>query len=199
MNQPVRSMVSAALRVGAAVSLFAAASLAQATTISATVITDTPLDLKIEWVGTGLNDGIYNHTIDNPSPSLVNWSIGSTSASDFVMMRRGVLSWGSDFEFNDIKHITAPHASDIIPGTAWSSSFNLIYTGGAHNGIDSDWVSHPASHRDIYTLTYSYVSPSDLNVTLTGQHSVPVPAAVWLMGSGLAALFGVGRRRGASA
>jgi hypothetical protein len=38
-----------------------------------------------------------------------------------------------------------------------------------------------------------------ITVTNSGATPVPLPAAVWLLGSGLLGLFGVGRRRKAAA
>jgi hypothetical protein len=57
---------------------------------------------------------------------------------------------------------------------------------------DDSFVLHDG-HRDDYSLTSDFVG-GVYNITFAGAHSVPIPAAVWLFGSGLG-LLGWFRRR----
>lgn len=80
--------------------------------------------------------------------------------------------------------------------------------GAAADGVAQVICGIDCGNGDIYTLTYSATvlegSPSNFGgsqylLSLTGTVSaVPVPAAIWLFGSGLLGLVGVARRRKAA-
>ncbi len=87
-------------------------------------------------------------------------------------------------------------------------SLNLIKLDGSPNDRILYWtVPHPSTgpgHYDSFTFQYLSVSLSGGDVMgaqlrLTAQHvtaaPVPVPAAVWLFGTGLIAMAGLGRLR----
>jgi hypothetical protein len=57
---------------------------------------------------------------------------------------------------------------------------------------EDSWVNHDG-HRDEFSMTSTFVG-GGYNVTLAGLHSVPIPAAVWLFGSGLGLLGWIRRR-----
>ena len=85
-----------------------------------------------------------------------------------------------------VGHVLAPH------GELFNAS-SLDY-GALPLGFftEDSFVIHD-DHRDDYTLTSNFVG-GGYDVTFAGLHSVPIPAAVWLFGSGLG-LLGWFRRR----
>ena len=59
---------------------------------------------------------------------------------------------------------------------------------------ESSYVVHGLDgHSDAYTLTSDFVGGA-YEISYAGVHSVPIPAAIWLLGSGLG-LLGWMRRR----
>jgi len=150
----------------------------------------------------GAPDGSESSTIDNPwvlfgntgmtgnqSASNVLTASGNTATIDFS-------SWGMVWNGSDTESVF-PHVS---MGTgAWF--------GSTTDGMAQVTCSVDCGEGDIYTLVYSATMaldppPSSENLfentlyllNLTGTISaVPVPAAVWLFGSGLVGLMGVAR------
>ena len=148
----------------------------------------------------GAPDGSENPTIDNPwlffgntgmhgtlSPTIVLSASGNTSTIDFS-------GWSLAWNGLDSSNGISP----------------LKFETGAWFGTTTDGVAQitcgiDCGDGDSYTLIFSGVSfldpLSNLNgsrylLNLTGTISaVPVPAAVWLFGSGLLGLVGVARCR----
>jgi len=95
-------------------------------------------------------------------------------------------------------------------GVTWNGIPAIDMSSGAWNG-NADGVAMVScavdcAENDTYTLTYSATVPVGdvsgfggvkylVNLTGTVGSAVPVPAAVWLFGSGLIGLAGVARRR----
>ncbi len=83
----------------------------------------------------------------------------------------------------------------MIPGNIWctsnSSQFGLYY---ADSGAVGSFGSTANFYIDILTPGASYTSASGVNY-LTVPTTVPVPAAVWLLGSGMLGLIDIARRK----
>ena len=83
----------------------------------------------------------------------------------------------------------------LPPGVAGAdlgsaSNFFMVSSGGGSNALSS---------RAFIFNSLTLAADGTLSAAATGGGSeVPVPAAVWLLGSGLAGLAGIGRRRKAA-
>jgi hypothetical protein len=88
---------------------------------------------------------------------------------------------------DSVGHVLGPHGEGIV---ASSLDYGVLPAGFFS---DDSFVLHDG-HRDDYSLTSDFVG-GGYNVTLAGFHSVPVPAAVWLFGSGLGLLGWMKRKR----
>jgi hypothetical protein len=83
----------------------------------------------------------------------------------------------------------------VIPNNIWCTSdasrFGLYY---ADSSVVGSFGSTANFYIDILTPGASYTSASGVNY-LTAPTTVPIPAAVWLFGSGLLGLTGFARRK----
>jgi hypothetical protein len=86
-----------------------------------------------------------------------------------------------------VGHVLGPHGELF---NASSLDYGVL-PAGFFTAEDS-FVIHDG-HRDDYTLTSDFVA-GGYDVTFSGLHSIPIPAALWLFGSGLG-LLGWFRRR----
>ena len=87
-----------------------------------------------------------------------------------------------------VGHVLGAHG-EIFLGS--SLDYGVLPTGHYE---DTSFVVHDNTHRDDFTFMSDFADGA-YTVTLAGIHSVPVPAAAWLFGSGLG-LLGWFRRRG---
>ena len=139
------------------------------------------------------------------SPNLQNIESG-IDGDEMYMKNNGYVTGGRSYSWTD------PASSNV--GNVWGAS-----TGG--NGGSTDLYGQEFDQAGIalgttntlYALTgnnspgqvQSYILGTNITVTADGTlkiggtpPTVPLPAAVWLFGSGLLGLFGVGRRRAAA-
>ena len=79
-----------------------------------------------------------------------------------------------------IGHILGPHGEGF---TASSLDYGVLPAGFF---TENSFVVHDG-HRDDFSLTSDFID-GGYNVSFSGVHSIPIPAAVWLFGSGLGLL-----------
>ena len=88
-----------------------------------------------------------------------------------------------------IAHVLGEHGE---PFQASSFDYGMLPTTYFE---ETSFVVHGDGHQDQFTLISDYDSgTSTYNVTVRGLHTVPVPAAIWLFGSGIAVLAWKRRR-----
>jgi hypothetical protein len=80
-----------------------------------------------------------------------------------------------------------------------SGSLALLFKSGGGQNTPSWWLYSLTGLASGEVLTWSIGGVSPINGLSHVEAYVPIPAAVWLMASGLVALLGIGRRRRASA
>jgi hypothetical protein len=97
---------------------------------------------------------------------------------------------GSSVLQDSVGHLTGPHGEGIV---ASSLDYGVLPAGYFE---ELSFVVHD-SHRDDYTFTSDYVD-GGYNISLAGLHSVPIPAAAWLLGSGLGLLGWLRRKASAT-
>jgi hypothetical protein len=144
-------------------------------------------------VGVASSTGLVTHVTGMPFTNLGTWATAFEDDVEFLPSSNGIVPWS-----------TTP-----VWGSAAGTNPGSTNTYGA--GIDQSGVA-VGSSASLYLLTGNQTvngtaSYSLGNVTLTDANGVatvsnavapvPVPAAVWLFGSGLLGLIGVGRRRAA--
>ena len=82
---------------------------------------------------------------------------------------------------------SATNASGTINGAAYDGTTAILVKGGT---VGSDWTGFfGAQYFEVWNVSFTNFVPDN------GGGEVPVPAAVWLFGSGLMGLVGVARRR----
>jgi hypothetical protein len=110
----------------------------------------------------------------------------------------------------DLKDTTGVPVYSVQTGPLASGELvsGQFFTGGLNTAVNFYDVTTTAAHKSVVTqyanatgAGYWFLSSSgDLtyNVPTAGVAPVPLPAAVWLLGSGLLGLAGIGRRRNAA-
>ncbi|THI88264.1 MAG: hypothetical protein CAF41_006085 [Nitrospira sp. CG24A] len=132
-------------------------------------------------------DGPPNPTSNNLFPAFSifsGWETVNPDTNNHTFNNTGNISWATNLTYIDhVANIGGPNGTDSGTGV---------------DSVSKQWVLAPG----LYTLNYGG-NPSfalgqsgfhDFSATL-GTSPVPVPAAVWLFGSGIAALVGLARRR----
>ncbi|TKB72287.1 MAG: VPLPA-CTERM sorting domain-containing protein [Nitrospira sp.] len=112
------------------------------------------------------------------------WETVNSDATNHTWNNTGAISWATNLTYID--HLSNAGGPN---GTA---------SGALLDPVSKSWVLAPG----LYTLNYGgnpsfalgQIGNHDFAATLTTS-PVPVPAAVWLFGSGIAALVGIARRR----
>ena len=132
-------------------------------------------------------DGLYANTVDNPVGAVndtYNFSLSGLSDASGSATNH-ILSIGADV----VQNISGFNFS------IYNSSNALMSSTGS--GIDSNFFSLGAgSYYAVVSGIASGTEGGKYSVSLsTEPQPVPVPAAVWLLGSGLIGLVGVARRK----
>jgi hypothetical protein len=128
----------------------------------------------------GAMDGIYNYATNNNTflSASNSYASPSSSATGFI----GSNAWGYTFG----------------SGAAWGAGFNNSLT-GLNGGMKMSFAAIDLPTDGVSMSTFAGTWSVDaaagtLNYT-AGVSAVPVPAAVWLFGSGLLGLVGISRRK----
>ncbi len=132
------------------------------------------------------------------SGGIDGWGIGTLSVSGSFTATFDTTT--STVQFSNINVVTNPGSSFVFPdydGTYDGSSFSgsqlvdLLGTYNTYSGtFDGANLAIAGVFRDPYYDGYVY----DFDIAASVS-SVPVPAAVWLFGSGLLGLLGVAKRK----
>ena len=76
-------------------------------------------------------------------------------------------------------------------GTAtWATIYEDVYAGGSFV-----YLNNGAQFDDVTSVNWDVITYSDSSFSMYFTSRIPVPAAVWLFGSGLLGLIGVARRK----
>ena len=113
----------------------------------------------------------------------VNWSgVSEQGAYNYTFHMTGnQVAWGTLFNWSGNNGIAVLNIMDCAPGT----------TGASCAGIGTPMANGPfAGAAPNFNGAIATGS-----IPFSGGSPIPVPAAVWLMGSGLVGLVGVARRR----
>ena len=151
----------------------------------------------------------YSTTIGGsgtPPTSPTNGNLASFNLIDQNII--GVLNSGgsnvSSGNGYDANNSSQPEYTDTSALTSWNGKFggvtdvaegspNDFYNFTQNKGTGTTTAT-PSNQTLLGTFSFS---GSTLTYAAAGNTAVPLPAAVWLLGSGLFGLFGIGRRRAA--
>jgi len=154
----------------------------------------------------GAPDGSESPTVDNP------WLLfGITTGMHGTESASNVLSASGNTATVDLSGwVIAWNGQDSASGVATIPMGTGAWFGSTVDGVAQVTCGFDCGDGDSYSLIYSATVPREPNscincsptlylLNLTGTISaVPVPAAVWLFGSGMIGLVGVARRRKAA-
>lgn len=147
-------------------------------TLTPTVAKDTPLLLDVSWTWNPENDDVSLVTLTNWYAYLNIIKVGN--------------NWNGEL---DVHHMVNPHPGESLPASIIKTfSFDATNDFGVvYSATFSE--THPGEgHSDNYTFIFNRsMFPPNTSIHLTGAH-VPIPGAVWLLGSGLLGLIGLKRK-----
>lgn len=114
-------------------------------------------------------------------------TLGNIGQCEAATSKVGYCSPNPDFDYSVAN--TGPF-ENVYQGRYWSESVDTLYT-------DHAWSFHLARGQQEYTHKVStdgvwLVHDGDIGVAIS---SVPIPAAIWLFGSGLLGLLGISRHK----
>lgn len=124
---------------------------------------------------------------------------GDTATIDFI--NDGVTGFVFDNEQAVAQSTFTAGLGDI--GFYLTLGANTLFSEASLNPLGSDWFASFQSKADPATYLIGFEAPLPSTgalgtvalETVTGVSAVPVPAAVWLFGSGLIGLIGIARRK----
>lgn len=165
---------------------------------------------------TGVWTGEYSFDMFDPNgnpvpddPSLQEWTFdfdaGTVSITNTKTFYASVWT-ARDVTFTDNGDGTYGNTATVDPedGTVWTGTPNMLFDWSVNEGIPVatlwDIVDNGDGTADVDVLFTRILTPTGafpgFQPTFTGTlNQVPVPAAVWLFGSGLLGLVGIARRR----
>ena len=151
---------------------------------SFTYITSTKVDLS---AGTTVTNAALATVYPNLTATLnaVNTAIGTGVVGDMASTAAGKDGQWGNITGNDNWYGAGPNTAGVLVGS--TQNFYALTTAGTTK-------SGPAQVYILNGITLA----KDGTLSAAGAAPVPLPAAVWLLGSGLLGLFGVGRRRNAA-
>ena len=140
-----------------------------------TVNTDTVTNVVVEWR--------WNpETSDTNAPSLSNWSVSLSVVSNNA-------NWDVTLQ---VRHMVNPHSGETLPSLS-TKSYSFANTNFGVVISDKFSVTHPGpdNHVDEYEFVFDRsMSPANTLITLTGEHAIPEPGSLALIGIfGCAAFF----------
>jgi len=123
------------------------------------------------------------------------WRIDDNGGSDFsgtdsvtgTYWQAGLEVSSMNVLQDSIAHVLGIHGESFISSSLDYGPLSAGYF------EETSFVVHDNGHRDDFTLTSSFVG-GGYDITLAAAHSVPIPAAVWLFGSGLGLLGWIRRK-----
>ena len=155
------------------------------TTVNAAAVTPDPI--KYEYTTKDLNHESTDKSVSNIGKSGSLKSLGPSNAWFVEITNFGNRIFG-----------TARHLTDLHGGEGLGQLFTFDFAEG-------DWGDKNASlahggHVDIFSAGITFLtSPGDLSggyrINVNGVHTTPLPAAVWLFGSGLMGLVGMKKKK----
>ena len=141
---------------------------------------------------------------DQENPLLVTNNSNNPSGYDFVVWGNAFSGWTEPGKVEVSQDLTTwyeltegwTNRFDVTPtngqGIVWPDSDLTTYAGGDYFDIDSvglDWI------RYIRLSDAPGGGSADLDAIAALSTAVPIPGAVWLLGSGLLGLVGIRRRK----
>lgn len=185
-------------KIAAAAALTLSATLANASTILSPTDGDVNFLTKSTFIESGLSLAIFD---DSEAVTGGNPIVSSTGMLE-VTMHDGLLNDGGVIDFLGNVGVggayQASNQIDLYNFPVDGSQDNFIVGLGVPTGggtlwfADNTFVQGPANNG---TLVWNFGGAFGLGVVAIDVQVVPVPAAVWLFGSGLIGLIAVARRR----
>ena len=138
---------------------------------------------------------IYNHTYDSGGGT----PYGSRHLANFPNGINGINRWDDivlhvlpGYEITALGFWNGDGQRDTLVATAYDASDNIIGSAGAFKGTFAGFISDVAISRVIFDGNtgdgWNHLDGLQTNAT------VPVPGAVWLLGSGLAGIIGIRKK-----
>jgi hypothetical protein len=151
---------------------------------SFTYVTSTALDLSTGTTVTSTNLATVYPNL-TATLNAVNGQIGTGVIGDKASTAAGKDGQWGNIAGNDNWYGVGPNTAGVLVGS--TQNFYALTTNSARTAT-----------AQVYILNGITLAKDGTLSAAAGGAPVPLPAAVWLLGSGLLGLFGVGRRRNAA-
>lgn len=166
--------------------------------VAGAFIVDSPLNVQ-SYSGATLFSGNSNNGVIEANTAEIYFSAGTAYGSSTVELFTYGSGFNADITNGNLTFGSLDIGMNIIPGTLYvpPDPGSLVVNWVTASGLDTYDVSFSWSHYFLYDPLDSGV-PKTYNLYMEGTMTtapVPVPAAAWLFGSGLAGLVTVTRRK----
>lgn len=136
----------------------------------------------VNAIGSAQNTGI---------PAVLNAATGCNNANPCVALTTTAPGYAVTYFGSNLGGLATGNSAAGVVGGSAVGFYQLTATGGSAIAA----VTPVAFGNATGPATWSLSASGDLVYTVPGSTAVPLPAAIWLLGSGLLGLAGVGRRK----
>jgi hypothetical protein len=155
------------------------------------------VDATLSQIGTIRNSAVnaIGQAQNTGIPAVLNAASGCNNVNPCVALNTSAPGYAVTYFGANLDGLATGNSAAGVVGGSSVGFYQLTATGGSSVAAVTPVAFGNASGAATWTLSAS----GDLVYSVPGSTAVPLPAAIWLLGSGLLGLAGIGRRKALTA